>query len=256
MDKSHAGRMRPSHVARDLLSSSSTSPDEEPQLTSRPRWRSSTKTRTTSRGAQRFARPGDPDANYVQTWAILRALTEFPHHDLADALMVIVDRSVYRERPMGIRAPADAARIGRRRSQSDPEAGHGRDDERTTRLVSPRSNPRRLGSRDATDSLLRGLSTTTRSTASGRPLAGARLLQQPGGYCSPDLRPGLCARGDLRGCVDDLADALRLVEARDVASEYSPPNSTATGRKRRIAERILLHLAAGRRCEPSTDERS
>ena len=196
---------------------------------------------------ERFAQPGDPDADYVRTWAMLRALTEFPHHELADALIVIVDRSVYREHVRWAIRALGGCRANRRvadrkviQKLGTVVATNGR---REARLAATEAIGR-LGSRDATDSLLRGLIDDDAEVR--RQAALSLVLVYPDSLA--DIARLICDQAfaleaTSEDHVDDLADALRLVEARDVASEYLAAElDSDSERKRRIAERILLQL--------------
>lgn len=196
---------------------------------------------------ERFAQPGDPDRNDVKTWATLRALTEFPHPDLADELITIVDRSCYREHVRwAIRALG-----GCRATQKVPErrviqklgtvvATNGR---REARLASVESLGR-LGSRDATDSLLRALVDDDAEVR--RQAAVSLTLVYPDGLA--EVARLICEEAfsldeKCDDHLDHLADALRLVGARDIASEqFAAQLDSDSDRIRQVAERMLLQL--------------
>jgi HEAT repeat protein len=194
-----------------------------------------------------FARPGGAEAGYLRTWATLRALTEFPHPDLADELIAIVDASVYREHVRwAIRALGGCRadrKVADRRVIQKLGAVVGTNGRRDARLAAVHSLGR-LGSRDATDSLLRALVDDDAEVR--RQAAASLVLVYPNGPA--DIARLICDRAFALeagedGHLDDLADALRLVDARDVASEYLAAElDSDSDRKRRTAERILLQL--------------
>jgi HEAT repeat protein len=195
----------------------------------------------------RFAQPGDPARSDVETWSTLRALTEFPHPDLADELIAIVTRSCYREH---VRS-AIRALGGCREPQKPPDrrviqtlgtvvATYGRRDARLAAVESLG----RLGSREAADSLLHAL---VDADAEVRRQAAVSLTLIYRGELG-ELARLVCDRVLTvdEACddhLDYLADGLRLMGARDIASEYFAAQlDSDSDRVREVAERVLLQL--------------
>lgn len=196
---------------------------------------------------QQFAQPGDPARSDVETWSTLRALTEFPHPDLADELIAIVDRSCYREH---VRS-AIRALGGCREPHKPPDrkviqklgmvvATFGRRDARLAAVESLG----RLGSREAADSLLRALVDDDAEVR--RQAALSLALVYPGEL--GELARLVCDRVlSVDAACDDhldyLADGLRLMDVRDLASEYFAAQlDSDSDRTREVAERVLLQL--------------
>jgi len=196
---------------------------------------------------QRFAQPGDPARSDVETWSTLRALTEFPHPDLADELIAIVDRSCYREHVRSaIRAlggcrepqkPADRKVVQR---LGTVVATFGRRDARLAAVESLG----RLGSREATDSLLRALVDDDAEVRRQAAISLKLIYPDEVG----ELARLVCDRVlSVDAACDDhldyLAEGLRLMGARDIASEYFAAQlDSDSDRSREVAERLLLQL--------------